>query len=390
VLPLAVVLVVGTVFAVLKFGGAGGSADAAGGGPGQTGATSKPHTPGGLYIGDYPYLNACNTFGPAQAEATLGSFGNGGIRVDETYADALPPGADGEDPLYYVDLDSACSLTSGDDSAGAIHSADFTVDQAADPSDIKDRFKDDIAKGQPLSGATGVTVVHEDGGASAAYWYHANAAFELEVVWGSHGTAVPDSTLAKAVQQVETAIKNPGSGKVSTLPTTGVGAAKTPTVDACKAFTYQDYESDTHYAVDPTETERTYGYQETEPAEIGVQTECRRESASESDDIPPPKGTTYLDGGLSPDLEITAFGSTSDAQNSYSLQPISGTPTKVTDLGVPAEFGGDPSLFTLQFIKGDYVVSISDDLTVGTQDWTAAKEQGIFESVAKSVLSKLP
>ncbi|OZM71435.1 hypothetical protein CFN78_19990 [Amycolatopsis antarctica] len=348
-----------------------------GGGPG--GGAQAGECAGDYCVGGYPYVNACGVFDPSSVASLIGTAGSGRLNVQETYADPLPPVAEGERASWIHGVSSKCHVSPEDRADAAFRAVSVelkhTPGEAPAPS----------AEGRPLEGAPDAIVEESDGRAIVA-WRHRNVSAKLDLSWGNDKAPIQDVTMAGAVESITTAMKNPpgeprGLGELST-------GDKRIVTDACAVFTGEDFQSATKYAVDPTNIDRSYNTTAGSP----VITKCRRTSASENTGLPAPEGTTFLDGDMTPNVTVTAFPDAGAAQEELrrNRERIAEA-VDVPGIGDTAVFGvvRAGGAFSLQFTAGFHLVTVDCGLSNGNAEWTGADMRARLEPLAKAIAGRV-
>lgn len=380
VIPVVVLLLAGSVGTAILVSGKGKSSGHSG-----AGKTADSST---LRIGTFPYINACNTFGPANI-STLGSPGSGGTKVQEKFADALPAGVNHQKPKYYYGLTSECHMTAPvltDDAQ--IRTADLKVQQFAQTSDAREMYQSQ-GKGEPLAGMKDTVKLPHGNSEVEVSWLHDNAFFSFDVSSNGNSPAPSDDKLTKALQLINGRLKHPDS-KAKPVPNGAVNGTKQ--VDTCGLYTGRDNEAATHFVTQSTEIERTYAYKPR--GDDPIKASCMRRSAAERDVIAGKPGLSFAPPALSlspVNVEVTSCPNAECVQ--FTMGFTSPTnPTDVPGLGVPARIGefGGASLGghteVLVASKGNYVVNIR---FTAPDDWSTDKIHSVLVAVARPVIQKL-
>ena len=342
-----------------------------GGSPGGGGCT------GDYCIGDYSYVNACSVFAPSSVVAVIGSAGTGGLYVQETYADPLPRVEDPARAAWTYGLTSTCHVAPEDRDRAVFHSVAVALKQTAKEAPAPP------SGGRSLPGVDGAVVEDLDGRASVR-WRHRNISATLDVTWTTRKAPISDTTMAAVVKAINQGLANPpseprGLGDVSQ-------GGKRVVTDACTVFTSEDFQSATRYAVNPTAVRRTYTTTTASP----LRTTCSRSTAPANAGIPAPDGTTFLDGSMSPNVEVIKYPdpAAARAELDRNRERIDGA-VDIPGIGDGAVFGVNSGRFTLRFTSGFHVVTINCGLSNGNADWTAADMRSRLEPLATSVATRM-
>ncbi len=332
---------------------------------------------GGYCIGEYSYVNACATLDPSSVAARIGTIGSGRLDVQEVYADPLPPTDTAPRPSWTFGVASNCYVAPEDRERAAFRSVSLELKQTASEA------TENSGEGRPLGGVEGAVVKDSDGRAQV-YWRHRNVQAALDVGWGKDKPAIPDTTLAQAVDAITKTLANP------TAEAKDLGGlsrdGKRIVTDACAIFTGEDFQAATRYVVNPTNVKRTYGNTPGSP----VMTSCLRSTASKNSGFPSPEGTTFLDGAMAPTVRVSALNDNAAATTEISRNR--GRIDAAVDLpgiGDAAVFGIVSGRFTLQFTSGFHLVTVDCGLSNGNADWTPADMRTRLEPLAKAIAGRM-
>ncbi|MFC5289571.1 hypothetical protein ACFPM7_21160 [Actinokineospora guangxiensis] len=345
------------------------------GGSGGSGGSGQAECEGDYCIGEYPYANACGVFPPSSVAAHLGTVGTQGLRVQETYADPLPP-IDGEQrPSWTYGLNSVCYISPADTERAQFRSVSVGLKQTS-----TDEVKKPT-KGRPLPGFDGALIEDLEGRGTVT-WARGNVEATFDVTWTNRKPAIPDGKLAAAAKAIDDALASP-PGPPSDLGDLSRGGQKIVN-DACEVYTGADFQAATKFTVSPFDIKRTYV--------VGggpEETSCRRTTASRNT-IPAAEGTTILDGSMAPVVRISALRDAAaaksrlaeDRENIDLAETISG-------IGDGAVFGVRGNRFTLVFTSGPHSVVIDCGLSNGNADWTPADMRQRLEPLAKAIAERM-
>ena len=374
VVGLVVVLVAAGVTYLLVRESGSDQADGDGGGTGQGGGDCT----GDYCVGGYAYANACSVFNPTSVVPLIGSAGNGTLYVQETYADPLPRVEDPARASWTYGVTSSCHIAPEDREGAVFHSVEVALEQAAREAPPPS------VTGRPLSGADGA-VVEDSDGAARVHWRHRNISATLTVTWTNRKPAISDAAIAGVVKAVTEGLANP-SGEPRGLGDLSQGGRRIVN-DACTVYTAEDFQSATKYAVNPTIVRRTYSI-----AGGGLQrTTCSRTTAPANTGLPAPEGTTFLDGSMSPYLEVLKQpdAATAKAELARNAARVDGAVT-VPGVGDGAVFGvNSGGHFTLQFTAGFHLVALNCGLSNGNSDWTPEDMRSRLEPLAAAIVTRM-
>jgi hypothetical protein len=377
VFPLVVVLVAGAVVVALVLSGDGDKNGGPGGGQAGGGCTGQ------YCVGGFPFVNACRVLPPDRYPGIFGPMGTTGQRIMERYADPLPPSDTSDLPTWTYGVRADCDSTAIDSDAPLRH-VGIHLDEQNSTKDIK--VDEGDGDGQPLQGAPEALIFDQDA-AAEVHWVHVNVKVTIQAEWGHDGTPVSHAAFAEAVQQVNNGIDHP-QGEQQQQPKITQGGT-TVIDDACAVFTGADFQKAVGYVVDPSNVVR--GYTTPPDSDEFLGTTCTRTTTSQSQGFPAPPGTTFLDGGMSPDVSVRPLGDAEHAKAALAddkdlidgVQPVPG-------LGDVAVFGtGSSAFYTLEFVKGFTLVKIDCGTTVGNKDWTAADMRAKLTPIAKAILARM-
>jgi hypothetical protein len=376
VVGLVVVLVAaGVTYLLVRETDSGDPGDRGGdGGTAQTGGDCT----GDYCVGGYPYANACGVFDPSSVATLIGPAGTGPVYVQETYADPLPRVDDPGRVSWTRGVTSRCRV-SPEDRDGAVFSSvglelKQTFEEAPAPR----------AAGRPLEGVAGAVVEDLDG-AARVHWRHRNTSATLDVVWTNRKPAIAEATIAGAVKAITQGLADPPS-EPSGLGDLSEGG-KRVVIDACAVYTGEDFESATKYATDPTNVRRAYAIRTNGP----LRATCGRSTASPNVGLPAPAGTTFLEGSMSPNLEILKQpdATTAKAELARNAERIDGA-VDVPGIGDGAVFGvNGGGHFTLQFTVGFHLVDLSCGLSNGNADWTPEDMRSRLQPLAAAIAARM-
>lgn len=344
--------------------------------PGGTSGAQHGSAQGPLTINGFRYVNACNAFSVAQTTSLFGSM-TSFIRVSEVYAERIASAP----PDGYLAPQSECRREPGDSSQKGV-TTDLRLTQW-DNVKVPTNDQKEQSTGSPLPGADGARIVHDHG--STVHFWHDNIEGELSVTTPS-GSGPSDSSMTKALQIILAAAADPSSAAV--VPVTRFPARAGQRADACLLFTAADYQEVTRYTTDTSEVSRDYTIG-TSPEEFEVYSNaCQRNSLSPTSGAAAP-GTTLLDGGFDPGVELT-YDATPAAAREQAAEQLSQGAVKVAGVGDVAYFRpdrGDPAFYVA---KGRYVFEILVGVTNGTSSWTISKYETLLKGIATRVAARLP
>lgn len=376
VVGLVVVLVAAgvTVLLVRESGGGDGEGGGGGGGTAQDGGDCT----GDYCVGGYAYANACSVFNPTSVVPLIGSAGAGPLYVQETYADPLPRVEDPARASWTYGVTSRCHISPEDVDGAVFRSVSVELKQAAKEAPAPG------AEGRPLEGVDGAVVEDLDG-AARVHWRHRNISATLEVVWTNRKPAISDAAIAGVAEAITGGLANP-SGEPSGLGDLSEGGHRVVN-DACTVYTAEDFQVATKYAVDPTNVRRTYST----TAGGVLRTTCGRSTASANRGLPAPEGTTFLDGSMSPTLEVLKQpdAATAKAELARNAERVDGA-VPVPGVGEGAVFGvNSGGHFTLQFTVGFHLVALNCGLSNGNADWTPEDMRSRLEPLAAAIATRM-
>jgi hypothetical protein len=377
VLGVVLVLVAaGVTTYFLAFHESDGDTGSRGGSGGSGGDTAQAECEGDYCVGEYPYANACGVFPPSSVAARVGAVGSQGLRVQETYADPLPPVEGERRPSWTYGISSTCYISPADTERAQFHSVSVGLKQTS--TDEVDK----PTEGRPLPGFDGALIEDLEGRGTVT-WTRANIQVTFDVTWTNRKPAIPDGKLATAAKAIDDALASP-PGPPSDLGDLSRGGKKIVN-DACEVYTGADFQTTTKYTVSPFNVTRTYV--------VGggpEESSCRRTTASRNT-IPAAEGTTILDGSMAPVVRISALRDAATAKSRFAEERGNvALAETISGVGDGAVFGVKGSRFTLVFSSGPHLVVIDCGLSNGNADWTPADMRQRLEPLAKAIAERMP
>jgi len=345
-----------------------------GGGTAQDGGDCT----GDYCVGGYAYANACGVFDPSSVATLIGSAGAGPLYVQETYADPLPPVEDPARASWTYGVTSSCHVSPEDRESAVFRSVAVELKQTAKEAPAP------RAEGRPLDGVDGAVVEDLDG-AARVHWRHRNISATLEVTWTNRKPAISDGTIAGAVKAITRGLADP-PGEPRGLGDLSEGGRRV-VIDACTVYTAKDFQSATKYAINPTNVRRTYSTTVTGP----LRATCSRSTAPSNAGLPAPEGTTFLDGSMSPSVEVLKQpdAATAKAELARNAERIDGA-VDIPGIGEGAVFGvNSGGHFTLQFLAGFHLVALNCGLSNGNADWTPEDMRSRLEPLAAAIATRM-
>ncbi|WP_141976471.1 hypothetical protein [Saccharothrix saharensis] len=363
-----------TAWATLK-----GDDDRAAGGGGD--ASGDVSCSGEYCLGEYRYVNACGLLDPSSVATRIGPIGDDGLQVSESYSDPLPTADPASPPKWPFSARSRCDIRPVDHERAAFRSVSLDLEQYAKEGVVE---RGSTEQGRSLPGVEGVAVRDEDG-AVEVFGSVRNLRFRLNLVWTTRKPPIPESTLTALVDAVVKGVAD-GPSAPAELGVLRDGGRQVVT-DACTVFTGADFQDAVHYAVDPTNVDRSYRTASSGP----ITSTCRRTTAPTDRERPAPEGTTYMDGAMSPKVTVTRHPDAAAARAAMGVdrRNIDGA-VDLPGIGDGAVFGVAASAFTLEFTRGSHQVRIDCGLTNGNADWTPADMRARLEPLAAAIAARMP